>query len=324
MEKKYYIYLYLDDTKPGEYIYEDLKFEYEPFYVGKGSLDRINNSIYDKGTFKSNKIRSIKNKGGKVIRLKLYENLYNHESLELEKLMISKIGRRDLNNGPLTNLTNGGDGRLISPHTEETKRKISETKKSQNLHTIVTDAQKEHLREINLGEKNPMYGKTHSNEIKKAQSFRVSGKKHPMYGKKHSEETLSKIRENRNKNVDQKKKNIENRLKHNKCILQYDLNGDFIREFESIKIASKELGLSESLIGKTCRGIVKNPRKFLFSFKEPKDKIFINSYLIKEGETYNNMILIKRFKYCVAVTINGEEKTLSKYEYPEFWDKKSN
>ena len=75
MEKKYYIYIYLDNTRPGEYVYDDLKFDYEPFYIGKGTNNRIITSLYDKQTFKSNKIESIKNKGGYVIRYKLYENL---------------------------------------------------------------------------------------------------------------------------------------------------------------------------------------------------------------------------------------------------------
>ena len=71
-EKRYYIYVFLDDTKPGKYIYKDLEFNYEPFYIGKGTDDRIINSMYDKGTFKFCKIKGIKNKGGNVIRYKLY------------------------------------------------------------------------------------------------------------------------------------------------------------------------------------------------------------------------------------------------------------
>jgi len=283
-EKRYYIYVFLDNTKPGKYVYDNLKFDYEPFYIGKGTDDRIITSFYDKQTFKSNKIKSIKNKGGDVIRYKLYENLENFEALELEKILISKIGRRDLYKGTLTNLTHGGDGRLASPHTEETKIKISETKKSQHLHSIITDSQKEYLREINLGEKNPMYGKTHTDEVKEKQSLLVSGSNHPMYGKKHNEETIQKIKDKRNNAVNQETANLDSKLRNNKAILQYDLNNNFIAEFESIKFASIELKISESLIGKTCRGIVKNPRKFIFKFKEESDKILTNSYELKEGD----------------------------------------
>jgi len=74
MEKRYYIYVFLDDTKPGKYIYQDLEFDYEPFYIGKGTKDRIITSMCNRGTFKYSKIKSIKNRGGKVIRYKLFEN----------------------------------------------------------------------------------------------------------------------------------------------------------------------------------------------------------------------------------------------------------
>lgn len=35
-----YVYIYLDPWKPGEYEYDQFKFEYEPFYVGMGSRSR--------------------------------------------------------------------------------------------------------------------------------------------------------------------------------------------------------------------------------------------------------------------------------------------
>lgn len=322
MRNKYYIYVFLDDTKPGEYIYNGLKFDYEPFYIGKGTDDRIITSMCDKGTFKSNKIKSIRNKGGKVIRYKLFENLDNLESLELEKIIINKIGRKDLNKGPLTNLTDGGDGRLTSPHSEETKQKISKTKKSQNLHSIISEEQKNYLRQINLGENNPMFGKTHTDETKEKQSLLVSGLNHPMYGKTHNYETIQKIKEKRNAAVDQTEMSKKSAEFNSKRILQFTLEGEFIKEFNSIKEASQELNLSESLIGKTCRGIVKNPRKFIFKFKDEKDKIMINSFLIKEGDVYLDFKLIKRNKQSVIVKdLQDNLLTLRKKEYPIFWDK---
>ena len=44
MEKKHYVYIYLDPRNPGKYKYriEDkiLELDYEPIYVGKGFGDR--------------------------------------------------------------------------------------------------------------------------------------------------------------------------------------------------------------------------------------------------------------------------------------------
>jgi hypothetical protein len=36
----FYVYVYCDPRKPGDYIYEKYKFLYEPFYVGKGRKRR--------------------------------------------------------------------------------------------------------------------------------------------------------------------------------------------------------------------------------------------------------------------------------------------
>lgn len=54
------------------------------------------------------------------------------------------------------------------------------------------------IKEANIGEKNPMYGKTHSKEIKERLSQigkTKTGQKNNFYGKKHSEETKHKLSE---------------------------------------------------------------------------------------------------------------------------------
>lgn len=328
--ERFYIYVFLDSKKPGEWIYEDLKFDFEPFYIGKGTSDRIINSKYDKGTFKSNKIKSIEEKGAKIISKKIFENLSLEESMTLEIELIKKIGRRDLNLGPLTNLTDGGDGRLNGKNSQESVEKAriklikiaKERKdKGKDKHTQETI---ERLRQLNLGEKNPMFGKTHTDKVKEEQSLRVSGSNHPMFGKKHDEETIKLIKESRNAAVDQEKMSEESRLRNSKAILQYSLDGELIKEFESIKVAANETGLSESLIGKTCRGVVKNPRKFIFKFKDEGAKVFSNSYQIKEGDVVDGYKLIKRNKMSVTCEdLSGELVNLRKSEYPIFWEKKS-
>ena len=41
----FYVYIYLDPRKRGKYIYEEFKFNYEPFYVGKGKGDQIKSHL---------------------------------------------------------------------------------------------------------------------------------------------------------------------------------------------------------------------------------------------------------------------------------------
>lgn len=43
---EYYVYAYLDPRKPGLYVYGNYKFDYLPFYIGFGKLDRLNRHLY--------------------------------------------------------------------------------------------------------------------------------------------------------------------------------------------------------------------------------------------------------------------------------------
>ena len=41
LERKYYTYALLDPRKPGAYFYGSSRFDYEPFYIGKGTGYRM-------------------------------------------------------------------------------------------------------------------------------------------------------------------------------------------------------------------------------------------------------------------------------------------
>lgn len=111
----YYVYVYLDQTHPGEWIYKNHTFYYKPFYVGKGTKNRENEHLrpymLNKKSYKNSVIKSIiKKTGESPIHYRLYENISNEESISIEKDFITHFGRLDNNSGILTNCTDGGDG----------------------------------------------------------------------------------------------------------------------------------------------------------------------------------------------------------------------
>jgi hypothetical protein len=129
---KYYVYLYLDPRKKGEYKYGNYEFEYEPFYVGKGHgnrlfehlrpsrLNKINGNV-----IKQNKLKKILNTGYDPIIVKVSENLSEDIALELEIELIGLMGRINIRSGILTNMTDGGDGASRRYITDEFREKHS-------------------------------------------------------------------------------------------------------------------------------------------------------------------------------------------------------
>lgn len=105
-------------------------------------------------------------------------------------------------------------------HSEETRRKISETKKGRDtmpeetrrkiseerIGQIHSKETIENMSKAKMGEKNPMYGKKlteeHKRKLSEAHIGKQKGEKHPMYGKHPSEETRKKQSESAKKRWD--------------------------------------------------------------------------------------------------------------------------
>jgi hypothetical protein len=195
---EHYVYVFLDTRKPGKYKYGNFNFDYEPFYVGKGTKDRCRRHI---SIVKNNKpwqneakcqiIYDILNETkDEPIIVKVQENMSILDANSLEIQLIEMIGRTIKNSGPLTNVTAGGEGNL---KTLEYRNALSERNSGEgnpNYGNRWNDEQRQRASQRNKG-------KTLSEETKRKIGIAVSGENNGFYGKQHSEETknhLSKIR----------------------------------------------------------------------------------------------------------------------------------
>jgi hypothetical protein len=134
MNNRFYVYVYLDQRKRGKWTYEDKVFDYQPFYVGKGTrqrdIEHLCPYMLSRKSHKSSTIKAIISETGELpIHFRLYENMSPEEATEIEVDFIRTFGRRDIGSGILCNHTDGGDG--SHNLSLESRRKINaERKKS--------------------------------------------------------------------------------------------------------------------------------------------------------------------------------------------------
>ena len=166
LENKFYIYAYLDPRKKGRYLYKDICFLYEPIYIGKGHGNRYLQHLKyleyvkknKKRTYFKDKLKGILNNGFSKQDIQnciiiLQNNLSEQKAFNFEIQLIKNIGRDNFKQGPLTNLTEGGEG-IIGLNRR--------------------------------GKNNPMFGKCHSFASKEKMA-------QIKMGKRHSPETKNKM-----------------------------------------------------------------------------------------------------------------------------------
>lgn len=150
MKNCYYVYLHINIEKN------------EIFYVGKGKGNRAYCSK------KRNKHwTNIVNKYDYDILI-IEDNLSEDVALEREKFYIKKIGRKDLGEGTLVNMNDGGSGfdsnkppwnkGLKNPYTEDQLSKMRVNKRK------YTDEEKDMRSKIMKGKNTWMLGKKHKKE----------------------------------------------------------------------------------------------------------------------------------------------------------------
>jgi hypothetical protein len=166
------------------YTYAYLREDRTPYYIGKGT----NKRLYVRG---KTDIKPPKDKY-RIIYLK--QNLTEEEAFKHETYMIAVFGRKDLGTGILHNRTNGGDGSSGVVVSEETKLKMSKTRKGKSFSgehkRKISEAKKQQTEETRKKISQANRGKKRSEEQRKLMSERVKGRK-------HSEETKKKMSEKR-------------------------------------------------------------------------------------------------------------------------------
>lgn len=208
--------------------------------------------------------KEVKEHGGFIVEIAAKDIGFD-VALNMERELVAKYGRRDLGLGTLVNLTDGGEGTHGFKRSEEMNRKQSESMKKIS-DRYKTDEFKQTMSSVTTGENNGMYNKNHSEasinkmktdwtEDKKAYYRDINlGSKNPMFGKQNAYRSAMN------------KSQIMGNNPRARRVLQYDVFNNLIAEYSCIKEAEQMTGCSK--IGAKCKGYRKQSGDYIFKYKQ--------------------------------------------------------
>ncbi|MGZ9736539.1 NUMOD3 domain-containing DNA-binding protein [Flavobacterium sp. GNP002] len=174
------------------YVYRHIRLDKkEPFYIGIGK-----DKYYNRAKSKAKR----NNLWNKIVSKTDYdiEIIFEHDDYEIvkekEKEFINLYGRKDLNKGSLSNLTDGGEGAL--GHIPSLEKRLNQSIKQKGVkrpdHGLKLKGRKKpNMVGVFSGANNPMFGKKHTLEareiISKKKKNKLLQEDNPMWGQKRPE-----------------------------------------------------------------------------------------------------------------------------------------
>ena len=224
-------------------------------------------------------------------------NLTKEDADELEKLLISKLNTMNYKYG--YNLRAGGSNGGLS---EESRKKISESTKGEKSHMYGTHLSESTKKKISEFRK----GRLASDETRKKISDANKGENNHFYGKRHSEESLKKMSE-AHKGAFMGAEHANARK-----VTQYSLQGDFIKTWDCMSEAGRELGISNHNIYSCCKGNRRTSGGFIWRYFEDS---LTDEYLSWCKEAHPDAFAKKRIaQYSLSNEFIGTYESMAEAE----------
>ena len=244
--KDYYVYVILNLDESGKFIYGDSEFDFLPIYIGKGKNKR------ELEHFKPYSLKTDSEKNKSLLQYncvskKLVNNLSEGDAFKLERDYIELIGRRNLDTGPLLNLTSGGQGASGYKYTPEQLIKRSKEQSTINNGFYNKNHDKNTFNKF----KRSVYQiDINTNQIINKFDSLADAAKETNSSEDHIRDCCNGNRKTHNgfKWVDVNPTYVKKRLSKGnntkkRKIYKLDLDGKILEEYESISMASRETGI---------------------------------------------------------------------------------
>jgi group I intron endonuclease len=228
-------------------------------YIGQST------NIEKRWKYYSSQYHNKKDKQTKLFNSLIKYSPKNHKFEILEECTVEQLNEREIYWGHYYNCTDKECGLNLrelgkqGQWTEEAKLKLSLAQKGKLRHTDESKAK------ISTKLKGTKY--TDEQKKKCSENSGMKGKPNHAGGSKkgwlRTQESKNRISESKQGKI---QPNISKSLQ--KAILQYDLEGNFIKEWESAKVAGQTLNISNNGIGLCCRGKLKKSYGFVWKYKE--------------------------------------------------------